>query len=56
MEEIDKIKRGFALEGIDNSMVSIMRRLVHRWFSGSVVGGENDVDVDNEARHADKAG
>ena len=34
MEESENIKRGFALEGINNCMVSIMRRLMHWWFSG----------------------
>ena len=34
MEEFGNRKCSFALEGIDNGMVSMMRRLTPQWFSG----------------------
>ena len=33
MVEFGNIKRGFALEEIDNSMVSIIKKRMHQWFS-----------------------
>ena len=56
MDGFENIKRGFALGGNNSGMVLIIKRLMHRWFSGSVVSGEDDVDIDDEAWPADKAG